>query len=190
MDQGTVTARRRVTVVDDENATFEVPRLLLRETGGSGTAGAVTWELCYGGLPIATGSLESGREVLFTEVAAVQPSMDSAGFTITARSGDGEPAAIEATCVRPMRPPTRAEATARARWPDARNQRDVPQFRRALLAGTRDVVPAASPGPDAGPGRRRVCVYQPFPVLLAFRRRLVRGEEPWAQRQAAADLPG
>lgn len=105
--------RHRLTVVEDENAGFGVPRLLLRPTASPGQRRAVTWELCYGGLPVATGSLDPGQDVLFTDVASVQPAMDGSGFTITARYEDGEPCAIEATCVRPVRPPTRAEAAAR-----------------------------------------------------------------------------
>jgi hypothetical protein len=179
-----------VTVVEDENAEFGVPRLVIRAPASPGPTRAVTWELSYGGLPIDTGSLGSTQEVSFTEVASVQPSMDGAGLTITARYDDGEGCAIEAICVRPMRPPTRAEATARARWPGTRNQREAPQFRRALLAGARDIAPSAAPGKDTDPGSRRVCVYQPFPMLLAFRRRLLRGE-PWAaQRQAPPDRSG
>jgi hypothetical protein len=190
VDPGAIATRRRVTVVEDDNAEFSVPRLVIRAPGGPGLTGTVTWELSYGGLPIAAGSLGPAQEVSFAEVVSIQPSMDSAGLTITARHGDGEDCAIEATCVRPMRPPTRAEATARARWPGARNQRETPQFRRALLAGTRDITLPASPGADTDPRSRRVCVYQPIPVLLEFRRRLVRGE-PWAaQRQAAPDRPG
>jgi hypothetical protein len=187
VDPGAVATRRRVTVVEDENAEFGVPRLVIQAPG---LTGAVTWELSYGGLPIATGSLGPAQEVSFTEVAPVQSAMDSAGLTITARYGDGGDCAIEATCVRPTRPATRAEATAQARWPGARNQREAPQFRQVLLAGAQDVAPSAVPGRGTDRGRRRVCVYQPFGVLLAFRRRLVRGE-PWAaQRQSAPDRSG
>lgn len=183
MDPGTVTTRRQVAVVDDENAAFGVPRLLLRDTGGPGTTGAVTWELCYGGLPIASGSLEGDQEALFTDVAGVQPSMDGAGLTITARREDGAPCEIEAICVRPMRPPTRAEAAARARWPGARNQHETPALRRPFVAEIREALPVAA-GPGIRPGaRRRVHVYQHFSALLAYRRRSL-------HRPRAASAPG
>jgi hypothetical protein len=135
----------------------------------------VTWELRYGGLPVATGSLDSDQDVLFTDVAAVQPAMDSSGLTLTARYEHGEPCAIEATCVRPVQPPTRAEAAARAQWPGTRNQRETPMLRRPFLAETRDVSRRrdASTGSGRG-GQRNICIYQHFSVLLAYRRRIVR----------------
>ena len=40
---------RRVTVVEDEGATFGVPRLLLRGAPRPVTPGIVTWALRYGG---------------------------------------------------------------------------------------------------------------------------------------------
>jgi hypothetical protein len=170
-----VATRHRVTVVEDENAGFGVPRLLLRGIASPGHGGVVTWELCYGGLPVATGSLDSGQDVLFTDVASVQPSMDSSGFTLTARYEDGEPCAIEATCVRPVRPPTRAEAAARARWPGTRNQLETPAPRRPFLAETVDIAQRRDAGPGNGRGgHRNICVYQHFSVLLAYRRRLLR----------------
>jgi hypothetical protein len=176
MDPGAV-ATQRVTVVEDEDAAFTVPRLLIRSLGGPGPAG-VTWELRYGGLPIASGSLGSGQESSFTEVPSIGAAMDSAGLTITARDGAGETCPIEATCLRPTRPVTRAEATARARWPQLRDQREPPAFRRRFLAETRDVDPGASPGGGPDPGsRKRVCLYRHALVLLAFRRRLLRGDE-------------
>jgi hypothetical protein len=176
-----------VTVVEDENAASGSPRLLLRGTASPGRGGVVTWELCYGGLPVATGSLDSDQDVLFTDVPSVQPAMDSSGFTLTARYEDGEPCAIEATCVRPVRPPTRAEAAARARWPGTRNQVETPTLRRPLLAEIRDIAQRGDTGPGNGRGgSRNICVYQHFSVLLAFRRRLLRG---WAQLPRQAD-PG
>jgi hypothetical protein len=181
-----VATRRRVRVVEDENAGFGVPRLLLRGTVSPGHGGAVTWELCYGGLPVATGSLDSDQDVLFTDVPSVQPSMASSGFTVTARYEDGEPCAIEATCVRPVQPPTRAEAAARARWPGTRNQQETPALRRLFLAETRDIAQRRGAGPANGRGgHRNICVYQHFSVLLAYRRRLLR--DP-AQMQERADL--
>ena len=169
-----VATRHRVTVVEDKNAEFGVPRLLLRGTASPGQGGAVTWELCYGGLPVATGSLDSDQDVLFTDVASVQPSMDSAGFTLTARYEDGEPCPIEATCVRPVRPATRAEAAARAQWPGARNQQEAPALRRPFMAETRDVTQRRDAGSGNGrDGHRSVYVYQHFSVLLAYRRRVL-----------------
>ena len=169
-----VAARRRVTVVEDENAEFGVPRLLLRGTADPGRGEAVAWQLCYGGLPVATGSLDSDQDVLFTDVAPVQPSMDSAGFTLTARYEDGEPCPIEATCVRPVRPPTRAEVAARTRWPGTRNQQDTPGLRRPFLAQTRDISRREDAGPENRRGHRNICIYQHFSVLLAHRHRLLR----------------
>jgi hypothetical protein len=170
-----VATRHRVTVVEDENAGFGVARLLLRGTASPGHGGAVTWELCYGGLPVATGSLGSGQDVLFTDVASVQPAMDSSGFTLTARYADGEPCAIEATCVRPVRPPTRAEAAARARWSGTRNQVETPALRRPLLAEIREIARRGDAGRGNGRGgHRNICVYQHVSALLAYRRRLLR----------------
>ena len=170
-----VATRHRVTVVEDEDAEFGVPRLLLRGTASPGQGGAVTWELCYGGLPVATGSLDSDQDVLFTDVASVRPAMDSSGLSLTARYADGEPCAIEATCVRPVRPPTRAEAAARAQWPGARDQAETPALRRPFLAATRDVAQQRDVGPgNARRSHRNVCVYQHFSVLLVYRRRLLR----------------
>jgi hypothetical protein len=175
MGPDAVTTWLRVTVVNDEGAAFGVPRLLIRRTGGTGTAGAVTWELCYGGLPIATGELGPDQQPVFTEVASFGPSMDGAALTITARSSNGEPCMVEATCVRPARPATRAEATARARWPGVRDQQEPPALRRQFLAGTADVSPGVPAGPGTGPGSRRcVCIYRSSVVLAAFRRRSLR----------------
>jgi hypothetical protein len=164
-----------VTVVEDENAAFSVPRLLLRGSASPGQEGAVTWELRYGGLTVATGSLDSDQDVLFTDVAEVQPAMDRSGFTLTARYENGEPCAIEATCVRPVQPPTRAEAAARAKWPGTRNQQETPMLRRPFLAETRDISQRRNTGPGNGRGgSRNICIYQHFSVLLAYRRRIMR----------------
>jgi hypothetical protein len=191
MDPGAVATWRRVTVVDDENAAFGVPRLLIRGAGGHGPARAVTWQLRYGGLPIAAGELGPDQEPALTEVASILPSMDGAGFTITARSADGELCPVEATCVRPTRPATRAEAAARAQWPDVRNQQEAPGFRRPFLAGTRDVFAGGSPGrgSDTG-GQRCVYVYRGFSVLVEYRRRRVRGDAGAAPHQAGPDRSG
>jgi hypothetical protein len=188
VDPDAIATRRRVTVVEDENAEFGVPRLVVRGTGSPGLTGPVTWELSYGGLPIATGALSSDQQARFIEAPSIEPSMDSAGLAIAARYGNGDDCAIEAVCVRPMRPPTRAEATARARWPHPRNQRERPLFRRPFLAGTRDI-----PRPDSGtdPGSHwSVCVYQPVSVLLAARRRLQRGEPLAAPQRAGPGSSG
>jgi hypothetical protein len=169
-----VATRHRVTVVEDENAGFGVPRLLLRGIASPGHGGVVTWELCYGGLLVAAGSLGYDQDVLFTDVASVQPSMDSSGLTLTARYQDGEPCPVEATCVRPVRPPTRAEAAARAQWPGTRNQQEAPALRGPLLAETRDVAVPRDAGRGNGRGGRwSICVYQHFSVLLARRRRVL-----------------
>jgi hypothetical protein len=190
MDPGTVAAWRRVTVVDDENATFGVPRLFVRGTGSPGSAPALTWELCYAGLPIAVGELGPDQAPTFTEIASVEPSMDGAGFSIVARFGDGVPCPVEAICVRPMRPTTRAEATARAEWPDVRDQEQAPPFRRPFLAGIRNVsVGGSSRGSDPR-GQRCVYVYYGFSVLLRYRRLRMRGEAGAAPRQAGPDRTG
>ena len=165
---------RRVTVVEDEGAAFGVPRLLLRGAPRPVTPGIVTWELCYGGLAIASGSMSGDQELLFAEVGAIRPEMDSRGLTLVARYGDGQPAAVEATCVRPALPPTRAEALARAKWPGARDQHDVPVPRQPFLAEAREVLPPVRAGQSGAPRRRRACIYQHFSVLLAQRRRRLR----------------
>jgi hypothetical protein len=207
VDPRPAAAQRRVTVVEDENAMLLVPRLLLKGSGPPGPAEMVTWELRYGGLPIATGSLGSDREVLFTDTAAVQPSMDSSGLSFTARYEDGRLAAIEAICVRPGRPVTRAEATAREKWPGARHQQEAPALRRPLLAGTRAASLPVSAGPESAStesastestsaestntatrarGQRCVYVYQHFSALLARRRRYLR-EPASTPRQTSPD---
>jgi hypothetical protein len=170
-----VAARHRVAVVEDEDAAFGVPRLLLRGSASPGREGPVTWELRYGGLPVATGSLDSDQDVSFTDVAAIQPAMDSSGFTLIARYGTGEACAIEATCVRPVQPPTRAEAAARAKWPGTRNQREAPMLRQPFLAETRDISQRRDAGSGNGRGgHRNICIYQHFSVLLAYRHRIAR----------------
>jgi hypothetical protein len=181
-----VAAQQRVTVVEDSSAEFGVARLLLRGAGGSG-AEAVTWELCYGGVPVAAGPLDSDQGTLFIEIASIEPAMDSSGFTISARYADGDDCEIAATCVRPARPPTRAEATAREQWPDARHQRAAPAPRRSFLAGSRDISPPAPAGAETGRGKpRSVCIYEHFSVLLAQRRRFMRGAGRGARRAARA----
>lgn len=164
----------RVAVVEDEGAAFGVPRLLLRGAAGPAPPGAVTWELYYGGLPIASGSMSGDQELLFAEVGAIQPDMDSRGLTLIARYADGLPAAIEATCVRPVLPVTRAEALARAKWAGARDQHEAPVPRQPFLAEAREVLPPVRAGQGGAPGRRRACIYQHFSVLLAQRRRRLR----------------
>lgn len=178
---------QRVTVVEDENAAFGVARLLLRRAGGPGKGGAVTWELCYGGVPVAAGSHGPDQDVVFTEIASIEPAMDSSGFTITARYADGDQCVIAAVCVRPARPPTRAEATARARWPGARHQQAAPGPGRLFLAGTRDISLPPPASPQGEPGRpRSVRVYQHFSVLLAHRRQIMR--EPAAASTGPAPV--
>jgi hypothetical protein len=181
-----VAAQQRVTVVEDSSAEFGVARLLLQGAGGSGTE-AVTWELCYGGVPVAAGPLASDQGTLFIEIASIEPAMDSSGFTISARYPDGDDCEIAATCVRPARPPTRAEATARAQWPDAQHQRAAPAPRRPFLAGTRDIPRPAPAGAKTVPSKpRSVCVYEHFSVLLARRRWFMRGGGRGARGTARA----
>ncbi len=166
---------RRVSVVEDEGAAFGVPRLLLRGAPGPPAPGIVIWELCYGGLPIASGSMSGDQELLFAEIGAMQPDMDSRGLTLIARHADGQPAAVEATCVRPVLPATRAEALARAKWAGARDQHEAPAPRRPFLAEALEALPPVRAGQGGAPRRRRVCIYQHFSVLLAQRRRLRKG---------------
>jgi hypothetical protein len=170
-----------VTVVEDENAALRKPRLLLRGTRKRTvlhSPDVVTWELCYGGVPIATGSLGSGEEVAFTDIDAIEPSMDNAGFSFVARTATGEAAAIEAICVRPARPLTRAERTARAKWAGLRDQPEAPAAGRQFLAGIREVTRTVPAGPQTRTRSRSVCVYQHVAVLLAHRRRRVREQAP------------
>ena len=168
----------RVTVVEDGNGALRKPRLLLRGARDPASMGAVTWELRYGGVPIATGSLGSGEEVAFTDIDAIEPSMDSAGFSFTARTATGESAAIEAICVRPARMVTRAESTARAKWAGLRDQPEVPATGRQFLAGIRDVTRTVQAGSQTETRSRSVCIYPYFAVLLAHRRRRVREQAP------------
>jgi len=143
-------------------------------------AGVVRWEFRYGGLPIATGELSRDTASLAVQAPSVQPFMDSAGFTITARDEDGRPAAIEATCVRPARPPTRAEAAARAAWPGVRDQDEAPAPRQHLVAETRDAYRFLPARPEGEARHRSVCVYYHFSALLARRRRWLRKLPRWA----------
>lgn len=156
----------------------------------------MSWELYYGGVPIATGSLGSGEEVAFTDIDAIEPSMDDAGFSFIARTATGEAAAIEAICVRPARPLTRAESTARAKWAGLRDQPEAPAAGRQFLAGTREITRTVPAGPQTG-GRaatqirsRCVCVYQHVAVLLAHRRRRVREQAPALRRDGRAATAG
>ena len=166
--------------MEDEGAAFGVPRLLLRGVTGP-PAPAVTWELRYGGRAIASGSMPGDQELLFTDVDSILPVMDGAGLTFAARYEDGRPAAIEATCVRPVPPPTRAEAMARAQWPGVRDQPGTPGPRGPLLAEVREIFPAGAVPGDL-PRARRVCVYAQFSVLLAARRRRLHGRAPGPAR--------
>jgi hypothetical protein len=168
----------RVTVVEDGDAALHRPRLLLRGAGEPGSAGEVTWELCYGGVPIATGSLGPGEEVAITDIDAIEPAMDSAGFSFTARTPDGEAAAIEAICVRPPRALTRAESTARAKWSGLRDQPEAPAAGQQFLAGTREVTRTVTAGSQTETRSRCVCIYQHVAALLAHRRRRVREQAP------------
>jgi hypothetical protein len=171
-------ARQRVTVIADEGAAFGTPRLLLRSAPGRAAPGIVTWELCYGGLPICSGSMSGDQELLFAEIGVIQPEMDSLGLTLAARHEDGQPAAIEATCVRPALPPTRAEALARVKWAGARDQHEAPAPRQPFLAEAREALPPVRAGQGGAPRRRRVCIYQHFSVLLAQRRGRLRKGGP------------
>jgi hypothetical protein len=178
-------------VVADEDAAFGVPRLLLRRSSGPAEPGTVTWELRYGGHLVASGSMSGDQEVLSTEIGSIQPDVDSVGLTLTARYGGGRAAAVEATCVRPVPPATRAEAMARANWPGARDQPEVPELRRPLLAEAREIFPPVrAAGPDGTPRRRRVCIYQHVSVLLAQRRRRMREPEPAPPQGAGARAGG
>jgi hypothetical protein len=165
-------------VVEEESAGPGISRLLLSLARDGGPAGTVRWEFCYGGLPIATGELSQNTGTLAVQAPSVQPFMDSAGFTITARDENGRPAAIEATCVRLARPPTRAEAVARAAWPGVRDQDGAPAPRRHLVAETCDAHRFLSAGPEGESRHRSVCVYYHFSALLARRRRSLRKPQP------------
>ena len=173
--------RTTLKVVEQEHAAPGVPRLQF-EGVASAVARTVTWELCYGGLAIATGRLAPEHHDAFADVASIEPAMDSSGLTIAARYEDGEPCAIEVTCVRPVRPTTRAEATARARWPGTRDQSDAPELARRFLAQTREIE-----GPMTGQ-QRRACIYQRVSVLLEDRRRHLRA--PRRPPEAGRDRAG
>ena len=174
MDPRPAILPQRVTVVEEESAGPGISRLLLSLARGGGPAGTVRWEFRYGGLPIATGQLSRDTGSLAVQAPSVQPFMDSAGFTITARDEDGRPVAIEAACVRPARPPTRAEAAARAAWPGLRDQDEAPELRQHLVAETRDAHCFLPAGPEGEARHRSVCVYYHFSALLARRRRSLR----------------
>jgi hypothetical protein len=168
--------RTTLKIVEQEHAAPGVPRLQFK-----GVATAVTWELCYGGLAIATGRLAPEHDDAFADVASIEPVMDSSGLTITARYEDGEPCAIEVTCVRPVRPTTRAEATARARWPGMRDQSDAPELAGRFMAQTREIdVPSGQ--------HRRACIYQHVSVLLEDRRLRLRA--PRKAPEASRDRTG
>lgn len=164
-------------VVEQEHAASGVPRLQFKAV-----ARAVTWELCYGGLAIATGRLAPEQGDVLADVASIEPAMDSSGLTITARTEDGEPCAIEVTCVRPVRPTTRAEATARARWPGTRDQPDAPELAERFMAQTREIE-----APISGQ-HRRACIYQHVSVLLEDRRLQLRA--PRTAPEASPDRAG
>jgi hypothetical protein len=142
----------------------------------------VRWEFRYGGLPIATGELGQDTSTLTVQAPSVEPFMDSAGFTITARSEDGRPAAIEATCVRPAR----AEAAARVAWPGVRDQDEAPALRRHLVAETRAAYRFLTGEPAGEVRRRSVCVHYHFSALLARWRRSLRKPPPRPAGQGQA----
>src|SRR5262245_44869765 len=170
-------SRTTLKIVEQEHAAPGVPRLQFK-----GAARAVHWELCYGGLAIATGRLAPEHDDAFADVASIEPMMDSSGLTIMARYEDGEPCAIEVTCVRPVRPTTRAEATARARWPGTRYQSDAPDLARRFMAQTREIeVPMSGQ-------RRRACIYQHVSVLLEERQLHLRA--PQKAPEASRDRTG
>jgi hypothetical protein len=163
MRQPSSLVRTTLKIVEQEHAAPGVPRLQFKGVA-RGVARPVIWELWYGGLAIATGRLAPEQDDAFADVASIEPVMDSSGLTITARYEDGEPCAIEVTCVRPVRPTTRAEATARARWPGTRDQPDAPELARRFMARTREIE-----APRSGQ-HRRACIYQDVSVLLEDRR--------------------
>lgn len=173
--------RTTLKIVEQEHAAPGVPRLQFKGVA-KGVARPVTWELCYGGLAIATGRLASEQAEPFADVASIEPVMDSSGLTLTARYEDGEPCAIEVTCVRPVRPTTRAEATARARWPGTRDQSDAPEIAGRFMAQIREIEAPMS-------GRhRRACIYQHVSVLLEDRRLHLRA--PRKPPEASRDRTG
>jgi hypothetical protein len=174
----TESARRQVTLVEDEGTSLAVPRLFLRPAPGPAAPGTVTWELRYGGLAIASGSMSGDQELVSAEIDAIQPDMDSRGLTLVAWRANGQPAAVDATCIRPVLPPTRAEALARAKWAGARDQPGAPVPRRPFLAESREALPPVRADRGGTPRRRRVCVYQHFSVLLVERRRRLRKRRP------------
>jgi hypothetical protein len=160
--------------------------LLLSLARDGGPAGTVRWEFRYGGLPIASGELSRDTGSLAVQAPSVQPFMDGAAFTISARDEDGRPVAVEATCVRPARPLTRAEAAARAAWPGVRDQDEAPAPRRHLVAETRDAHRFLSAGPEGEVRHRSVCVYYHFSALLARRRQWLRKLPPQRGGQGQA----
>jgi hypothetical protein len=177
--------RAPLKIVEQEHAAPGVPRLQFQGVArgvARGVVRAVTWELCYGGLAIATGRLAPEQDDAFADVASIEPGMDSAGLTLTTRYEDGEPCAIEVTCVRPVRPTTRAEATARARWPGTRDQPDAPELAGRLVAQTREIE-----APRSGQ-HRRACIYQHVSVLLDDRRLHLRA--PRTAPEASPDRTG
>jgi hypothetical protein len=165
------TYRPVIQHLEDERA---AARLSVRRLyhAGAGSAGSISWELCYGGFPIASGIIARGESTLSTDVPALEAWMDDFALTLVAWAENGEPVSVEATCRRTRHRMTRAEATARSLWPGAREQLEGPKRGEARVAARRLVsVPDAvrDARPSRPPGVRRVVVYQDVHQLLAHR---------------------
>jgi hypothetical protein len=144
---------------------------------GAGAVGSVSWELCYGDVPIAGAVIGIGEAALAIDVPMLEPWMDDVALSVTAWSETGDPVPVEATCARAARRLTSAEATARAVRPGLRSQLEVPQRGEAFVAEQRMLLVPRPPAPSPNQQRaaRSVVLYQDVHRLLAHRRERLRG---------------
>jgi predicted DCC family thiol-disulfide oxidoreductase YuxK len=144
-----------VETVEDPDWTAGTPRLIIRAP--SVTTRPVRWVLCFERVALRTSAVAPGEQVSVASVPELEPWMDSDALRLYCEAG------VQATCIRPLRPRTRAEHKAAEEYPSLVDQGVVPVRGGHRVIGTRSVTDGAS-------GRAcEVVVYQDWSELLRER---------------------
>lgn len=149
-----------------------------RPDGKAGLDASVLFELCYGGVAVASGRLMAGEAEVTLAVPGLTDWMDDWALSVRAWSTDGTPIPVDARCRRGKHRSTGAERKARSAWPGLKGRGPGPDGRSGLVEhvqSARVVQPAAN-RPAAlrrRPATQPVVVYQSVQKLLSRRRALL-----------------
>lgn len=150
-----------IEVVEDPDWLSGMPRLVVRAPAV--LPRPARWALSYQGMPLRTGAVAAGEQVSVERLPELEPWMDSRALRLQSETQ------LQATCLRPCPPRTRAERKADEEHPGLVDQIEVPVRGNHRVVGRWPVQDGESERPCA------VVVYQDWSELLRERRQRMRG---------------